>query len=235
MESSHRTSSLDAAAHDYFQDQNPDSLRKVSASASDLIHFYVHLYGKGCDKDDLCQTGILGLMKALKGYDSSRGASFTTYASHLIMGEIRHTVRKQASYYRPGCIIDLQFKVDRVVEEYVKLHGDIPSYSYIAQALNVKEESVSEVMKAGLVSFDEIDTSIIRSSSHESFRLPIEDKITLYQAIKKLSELQQKIIGMLFFQDMSQQQVADQMGMSQKKVSRIKERSLVTMYESLKE
>jgi RNA polymerase sigma-B factor len=235
MDSSHRIRSLDAAALNYFQYQNEDSLNKVIDAATDLIHFYGNLYGKGCDKEDLFQTGILGLMKALKHYDSGRDASFVTYASHLIMGEIRHMVRKQIAYYRPGCIIELQSKVDHVVQDYVKLHGDIPSYAYIAQQLNVKVESVDEVMKAGLISFDEIDTAKIRSLAYESFRLPIEDKITLYQAIKKLTDLQQKIIEMLFFQDMSQQQVADKMGMTQKKVSRIKQSSLESLYETIQE
>ena len=54
----------------------------------------------------------------------------------------------------------------------------------------VEEESVSEVMKAGMVSFHEIDATKIHSSAYETFHLPIEAKLTLYQAMKKLSNLQ---------------------------------------------
>lgn len=166
------------------------------------------------------------MLKALKSYDPEKGASFVTYASYSIMGEIRHLVRKQASHNRPGCIIEIQYKVDKVVEDYTKMHGDVPSVVYIAQKLNIKEESVSEVMKAGMMSFDEIDAAKIHSSAYETFHLPIEDKLTLYQAMKKLSDVQQKVIHMLFYRDMTQKKVAEKLGMTQKQVSRVKERSV---------
>ena len=233
MKETNKISSLDEVAYIYFKVGDEVSLQRVMNAAAKLIRFYAHLYGKGCDKDDLFQTGIVGLLKALKGYDPGKGVSFGTYASHLIIGEIRHMVRKQVSYYRPGCIVELQFKVDKIVQDYAQLYGDIPSYSYIAQQLKVRVESVDEVMKAGLISFDEIDTAKIHSSMYESFRLPIEDKIALNIAFKKLTELQQKIIYMLFFQDMSQQRVAEKMGLNQKKVSRIKKQCLNIMYENI--
>ncbi|MZQ97622.1 MAG: sigma-70 family RNA polymerase sigma factor [Acidaminobacter sp.] len=225
--------SLDEAAQRYFVRLDDESLKTVMQSAEKLIRYYAHLYGKGCDRDDLTQTGYLGLMKALKGYDQTKEASFATYASHCIMGEIRHLVRKQASYYRPGCIVELQGKVDRVMDEYLRDHGEAASVKVIAEKLKVRESAIEEVMKAGLVSFDEIDTSKIHSTEYESFRLPIEDRIVLAQAMKRLSDLQRKVIQMLFFQDLSQQEVADRTGLTQKKVSRIRKESLERMGEEL--
>lgn len=226
---------LNEAAERYFRLHDEASLQEVIEAAAGLIRYFSRLYGKNCDDEDLNQSGNLGLMKAINHYDSEHGASFVTYASHCIIGEIRHMVRKQSAFYRPGCIIDLQSKVEKAIEEYSKENGDLPSVVYIAKKINVREESVSEVMKAGLVSFDEIDTSKIHSLKYESFRLPIEDKLTLYQAIKKLTELQKKVLYMLFFQDLSQQQVADRMGINQKKVSRIKESTLQSIREQMQE
>lgn len=227
--------SLDEAAQRYFVRLDDDTLKTVMQSAEKLIRYYAHLYGKGCDRDDLTQTGYLGLMKALKNFDQTKEASFATYASHCIMGEIRHLVRKQASYYRPGCIVELQGKVDRVMEEHLRDYGEAASVKYIAEKLKVRESAIEEVMKAGLVSFDEIDTSKIHSTAYESFRLPIEDRIVLAQAMKRLSDLQRKVIQMLFFQDLSQQEVADQTGLTQKKVSRIKKESLERIGEEITE
>lgn len=227
--------SLDEAAQRYFVRQDDESLKTVMESAEKLIRYYAHLYGKGCDRDDLTQTGYLGLMKALKGYDQTKEASFATYASHCVIGEIRHLVRKQTSYYRPGCIVELQGKVDRVMDEFLRDNGEAPSIGYIAAQLKVRESAIEEVMKAGLVSFDEIDTSKIHSAEYESFRLPIEDRIVLANAFKKLSDLQKKVIQMLFFQDLSQQEVADRTGLTQKKVSRIRKESLEKMGEEMGE
>lgn len=233
-DSSEREVSLEAVAQQYIETQDPRLLEPVIEVASDLIRYFARLYGKGCDSEDAFQTGVIGLMKALQNFDPDKGASFVTYASHCIMGEIRHMVRKNASYYKPGCIVELQGKVDRIVEEYVKVYGDVPSHGYIAKELNVREEAVAEVMRAGLVNFDDLDTRALRSSAYETFRLPLEDRITLYQAMRKLSSLQQKVIGMLFFEDRTQQQVADELDLTQKQVSRIKQRSLETLQEELK-
>lgn len=233
MEEIHNDLSLNEAADRYFSLRNNETLQGVVDSAAGLVRYFSRLYGKACENEDLIQSGNLGLMKAIKNYDPGHGASFVTYASHCIIGEIRHLVRKQTAFYRPGCIAELQFKVDKVIEDYTRINDDLPSVAFIAKMINVREASVSEVMKAGLVSFDEIDSSKIHSLTYESFRLPIEDKLILYQAMKKLSELQKKVLYMLFFQNYSQQQVADQMGINQKKVSRIKESTLQCMREQL--
>lgn len=217
--------SLNEAAEIYFTKSNEESMEKVVNAAERLIKYFARLYGGGCCEDDLFQAGYIGLIKALKNFDYNKGASFTTYACHCIMGEIRHLVRKEASFYRPGCIAELQYKVDSVIQEYIKVNGEVPPTDYIAEKLKIKEESIIEVMKAGLKSIEEVDLSKIRSSAYESFRLPIEDKLTLYFAFQKLSEIQQKVIRMLFVNDMTQQQVADDLGISQRKVSRMKERS----------
>lgn len=235
MEMNSLARSLNEAAYKYFQHEDEYLLQQVMESAKGLIKYFARLYGGGCCEDDLFQTGSLGLMKALMNYDTGKGTSFVTYASHYIMGEIRHLVRKEASFYRPGCISDLQHRVDWVIEEYTKINGDIPTTDYIAQKLKIREESVIEVMKAGFVSFDEIDSSKIRNTAYETFRLPIEDKLTLYHAFRKLSIIQQKVIHMLFYRDMTQQQVAEKLGMTQKQVSRVKDKSVQVLRNNLAE
>lgn len=227
--------SLDEAAQHYYAHPDEQTLETLTLAARKLIRYYAHLYGKGFDRDDLTQTGYVGLMKALKQFNAKKDAAFSTYASHCIIGEIRHMVRKQASYYRPGCIVELQGKVDRAIDEYLKENGEAPSVKYIAEQLKVRESAIEEVMRAGLVSFDEIDTSKIHSTEYESFRLPIEDRIVLANAFRKLNELQRKVIQMLFFQDLTQQEVADRTGLTQKKVSRIKKECLEKMGEDLEE
>ena len=227
--------SLNEAAENYFNKSNEESMEKVVKAAERLIKYFARLYGGGCCEDDLIQVGYVGLIKALKNFDYKKGASFTTYACHYIIGEIRHLVRKEASFYRPGCIVELQHKVDSVIQEYIKANGEVPPTDYISEKLKIKEESIIEVMKAGLTSIDEVNLSKIRSSAYESFRLPIEDKLTLYSALQKLSDIQQKVIRMLFVNDMTQQQVADNLGISQRQVSRMKERSFKVLHIYLEE
>jgi RNA polymerase sigma-B factor len=81
------------------------------------------------------------LLKGLNKYDSRYETSFVTYASHCIMGEIRHFVRKEASFYRPGYIVKLQRKVDQIIVEYAKAKRNVPSPEYIAEKLRIRVES----------------------------------------------------------------------------------------------
>ncbi len=235
METATCLSPLDTAAQSYFQSNDKSAINEIVKESSRLIRSLSRIYGGGCDSDDLLQAGRLGLMKAVRSFDPENGALFSTYASHCISGEIRHMVRKQRSFFNPGCIAELQSKVEKTVEEHINMCGREPDIAYIAEKLRIREESVNEVMRTGLVSLEEIDLSLIKSTSYESFSLPIEDRIALYQALKKLSDFNRRIMILLFFGGLTQQQVADKLGVSQKKVSRAKAKSIEQLREQLSE
>ncbi len=103
----------------------------------------------------------------------------------------------------------------------------------IADSLNITEDSIQEVMRAGLMNFDDIDKTKITSQRHESFKLSIEDQLTLSQAMKKLDAIQKKVIYMLFYWGMTQQETATALGYNQRKISRIKEKCLEILKEEM--
>ncbi len=229
------STTLDEAMNRYYISQTPISLDNIIKAGSGLIYYFIKLYGGGRSDQDLYQVGVEGLLKAMKRYNRSNGASFTTFAGHCIMGEIRHYIRKEASYYTPGCITGLQYRVDKEIETRLTQTGKVPTIKELASILNIKEDSVTEVMRAGLVSFDDINTSLIANQKLETFKLPIEDKLVLAQAMNKLSEIQKKVIYLLFFKDMTQEQAASKLGVPQRKVSRIKEKSIQILKDELGE
>ncbi len=222
---------MEAAIADYLRCPDEWHLQRVVRDGSRLVHHFANLYALDRPKEDVLQAGFEGLIKSVKRYDPERGVAFATYASHCIMGEIRHYIRKEAAFYRPGWAADLQGRVDRFIEECLKQTGNVPAVSEIAAALNVREEGVIQAMRAGLVSLEDIDISKIHSLRYESFHLPIEDIIVLGQALEKLSALQRRVIGLLFYRDMTQNEVAEELGISQRKVSRILNKSLKIMAE----
>ena len=213
--------SLDMAAEGYFQNESEKNKEKVIEAGKKLILHFIRLYGKDQSREDLYQVGALGLLKALKRYDPSYEATFTTYAGCFVIGEIRHYIRKETAYYRPRTVEKLQYRVDWLVEDQFNRTGEIPGAESIAKKLNIKEEGIYEVMRSGLVPLDEIDLSKVVSSRLETFKLPIEERIMLEQAIKKLSDTQQKVINLLFYKDMTQVQTAENLDMNQRKVSRV--------------
>ncbi|MBT9142486.1 MAG: RNA polymerase sigma-B factor [Dehalococcoidia bacterium] len=217
----------------YRQSRSEEDLAEVAVAARRLVSHFVRIYTGG-NSDDALQAGMEGLLKAVRRYDPEIGAAFSTYAAHCVMGEIRHFLRKEAAYYRPGCIRELQFRVDQYVEQVLKEREALPAIEEIAAALNVRKEGVLQAMRAGLVAFEEVDASKIRAEKHETFKLPIEDRIVLQQAFRKLSRLQQKVIYYLFYRDLTQVEAAEKLGISQRQVSRVLHKSLKEMEKDFK-
>lgn len=225
--------SLEESFRRYRKDKSEKNLRAVVEAGGGMVHHFARLYTGGPPGEDLVQAGYEGLLKAVQGFDPGRGNTFVTYAGHCILGEVRHSLRKESSYYRPGCVADLQNRVDRVIEEHLKERGEPPGAEEIARELNVKVEGVSQVLRAGLVPLDQVDFSRITSRQYESFRLPIEDRILLEQAMATLNDLQRKVIDLLFFRDLTQEEAASRLGLNQRKVSRLRSRALERLREFL--
>jgi len=168
---------IEAAMEAYLKSKDEFSLHKLAAAGTGLVHYFANIYAPGQNKEDLIQAGYEGLLKAAARYDRSRGVSFSTYAGHCIMGEMRHLIRREAAFDRPVWVAELQNRVNQVIEKHLQISGDIPSVAQIANELNVREEGVLQAMRAGWVSIDEIDISQIQSLRYESFNLPIEDRM----------------------------------------------------------
>ncbi len=226
---------LETAAQEFLQNPDDKNLDTLMEKARGLILHFVRKYGLDRFQEDLIQAGYEGLIKAVRDYDPQKGAAFVTYASHWIIGEIRHEIRRQRRFECPGVLVEVQNKVGRVVDDYFKKNGELPSPKTIAREINIKEEGVLEALQGGLVSLDELDLSKIKSINRENFQLPVEDKLTLFWALRKLSLLQRKVLYHLFFQNKTQEETAQLLNTSQRQVSRIKEEGLKNIREKLKE
>ncbi|MFQ5796896.1 MAG: sigma-70 family RNA polymerase sigma factor [Candidatus Bipolaricaulia bacterium] len=191
--------------------------------------------------EDLVQAGYIGLLNAIHNFDPDRGFKFSTYATHLIQGEIRHYIRDKHQLIRiPYWLQQLNDRVKRAEEELFQQNGKLPTLSELAKALNIEEGGVIEVLKAResmyYISLDEkrreqdrqprIDIRKIRSKTYETFKLPIEDRIKIAIVIEKLSGIQQKVIHGLFYEGKTLKEVGDEIGYSLRHVSRLKYQAL---------
>ena len=223
-EAAHAESDLDVAAAAYFRSPDEAGKTRVIEAAEGFVRYFQKLYGGRVPVDDLRQTGMVGVLKALNQYDQTQGASFSTYAGHLIIGEIRHLVRSEMSYARSGVLSGLQMRINQVIDEEYQHSGEMPSVSLIAERLGVSRQTVSEVMQAGLVDLEDIDMTQIQSVTMRSFELPVEDRLLLEQIYSRLTSFQKRIWNMLFVRDQTQEQTARRLGLTQRKVSREKKK-----------
>lgn len=188
--------------------------------------------------EDLVQEGFLGLLSALEHYDPGKGVKFSTYATHFVAGAIRHCLRDRGKIIKePAWLHDLAGKINRTADSLHQTLGRTAHAAEIAQALNLKEEAVEEILSTRqvfhVVAFDTpvddddggmiglVDPEKIRSDRYVTLQLPIEDRIVLEEAAQKLKALEQKVLFEFFYKDHNQTEIAKKLGISCNYVSHI--------------
>ncbi len=224
---------LEEAVVAYRNDRSEEKLKQVIMAGKPLVYHFANIYSGNRYSEDLIQAGYEGLLKALKRFDPGRGVRFVTFASHYIMGEIRHQLRREASFDRPGWVADIQSRIYRAMDDLLQKTGEPPSLEEVAEAVNIRKEGVIQALQAGRVSLETLDLSQFRHIYYENFKLPIEDQIAVRQALKRLNDMQRRVIYLIFYRDLTQQQVAKEMGIGQRRVSRLMHRGLQSMAEYL--
>ncbi|MHB1342990.1 MAG: sigma-70 family RNA polymerase sigma factor [Thermoleophilia bacterium] len=211
-----------------------ESLDLLLRSNEPLLHHVLKRFAHSAEPyEDLVQVARLGLLKAAQRFDAQRGTSFTTYAVAIVDGEVRHHLRDSLLLRQPRWALGLYQRIQETQADFFQKHDRPPTTSELAALINVREEGILEIIRVhgglSLHSLDEpfedsersvVDKSLVRALRAENFALPVEDRILLYDALGALSDLQKKIVYLLFFGDLTQQEVADEMGLSQRAVSR---------------
>ena len=198
--------------------------------------------------EDLEQVGYIGLINAFNLYNHERGVKFKTYATWLITGEIRHYIRDKHQIIKiPSWMLKLNKKIDEFMISYKKENNKFPLLSEISDKFNLNEEGVKEILKAReavqIVSLDQEQRKYssqnlpkiekIKTKNYETFKLPMEDIIALKTALSRLKKLQRKVIYYIFERDLTQTKIAHKLGISQRKVSRIKDSALKELKENI--
>lgn len=220
---------LETAAQNYLETGSKESMELVVRSGETLVNYYAGVYSSGRLDDDLKQAGYEGILKALKRFDPTRNVMFATFATHCITGEIRHELRNRGFFKVPDWLKNLQAAIIKATEELAQKNGVMPTLQEIAKKVNVTEEGIAEAMYAGCISIDEIDIAKMKKLHYESFKLPIEDKITVKMSLERMDDLSRKVLKLLFYDDLTQEQTAKHLGISQRKVSRVMIRGLNKM------
>jgi len=218
-------------------------IRRNTGLVVKVAQEFVH---SGEPLEDLIQAGYLGLLNAVHNFDLRRGHKFSTYATHLIKGEIRHYIRDRHGPVKiPQWIQELSRRVALAEEHLFKQHGRFPTISELAEELNMTEEGIKEVLKAreamSYISIDwerraddprpTIEVERIRSLHEEPF--PWEERVRIVAAIERLTALQQRVIHGLFYSRKSQSEVGKEVGLTQRQVSRLKMEILQELKELL--
>ena len=184
--------------------------------------------------NDLFQAGIIGLIKAYNNYERNSETKFSTYAYNYIFGEMYELANNSRAIKLNKDILKLYKKIEQTKNILYQKLGYEPSISDLAIYLEIEENQIRDIYNA---------TSSIMSLDNDEERsiyevIETEEKnqdsiIDLKESLNTLTEEEQNIIKLRYFNDYTQQETANILGLSQVKVSRYEKKSLIKMYNYL--
>lgn len=195
--------------------------------------------GRGYETEDLYQIGAIGLIRAIDKFDFDYDVKFSTYAVPLISGEIKRFLRDDGIIKVSRTLKENQWKIKRAMDELRSATGRDATVEELAKALEMEAEEIMLSMEA-VVETQSIEQSLYAKDGKEIFlkdRLAVEkneqeelmNHLFLQQLLDSLEERDRQLINLRYFENKTQSQVAQILGVSQVQVSRLEKRILRRM------
>ncbi|OFX16848.1 MAG: hypothetical protein A2Z18_09940 [Armatimonadetes bacterium RBG_16_58_9] len=219
----------------YSEHPDPRIRDEVVMQYSNLVESIGRRFVGACEPlEDLVQEGYIGLIASVDKYDASKGVKFSTYATHFIIGQIKHYLRDKGKIIKePAWLQELNQRITRVIESLNQKFGRQPNEKEIADVMDMPEQTIREllttreVFKVASLDGDKDDNPASRDADKikdqkvVTFQLPIEDKIVLETALERLKDIEQQVISEHFYEGHNQTEIAKHLGISCNYVSHI--------------
>ncbi len=205
-----------------------------------LVLSIVQRFSNRCDNmDDLFQVGCIGLVKSIDNFDLKHEVRFSTYAVPMIMGEIKRYLRDNQVIRVSRHLKDLAYRLFKLKEEYIHLYQKEPEVAWLAKQLEVKEKDVVDALDStqNVLSIFE---PIYNSDGDELYLLDqikddkdeielLHNVMTLKKSMYRLKDKEMDIIRKRYYQDMTQTEIANELGISQAQVSRLEKNAIAIL------
>jgi RNA polymerase sigma-B factor len=216
----------------YAQTRDAKTRDEIIASTLWLATRSARLFAdRGEPLDDLVQVARLGLLRALDRFEPSYAVPFSAFATATILGELRRHFRDYTwTVHVPRRAKDTSRAVTKAAEDLAKELGRAPRISEIAAHLRISSETVLEALETrNAYRPKSLDTSICSGSEHLTSVFDDEgvlNREVVFRLLDRLGSRERTVVYLRFFEDMSQQEIATQIGASQVHVGRLIANSL---------
>ena len=199
---------------------------------------------RGENLDDLFQIGCVGLVKAIDNFDLKYNVKLSTYAVPMILGEIKRYLRDNNSIRVSRSVKDLAYNILKKKEELISRLGREPNLTEISNELNISEIEIANAMDAIITPVsiyepiynDGTDTIYLcdQIASKESISKDINTNIAVVDAINDLNTREKYIIEERFITGKTQNEIANELGISQAQISRLEKGAIKSLKKVLK-
>ena len=225
---------------------NSEIRTKLIESHIGLVEYLARRFaGRGEPLDDLIQVATIGLVKAVDRFDPDREVEFSTYATPTIVGEIKRHFRDKGWAVRvPRRLQELKLSLTKAIGDLAQREGRAPTVSELAAHLQMSEEEVLEGLESAnaysTVSLDAPDSGDEDAPAVADSLGMVDDALegveyreSLKPLLEQLPPREKKILLLRFFGNMTQSQIATELGISQMHVSRLLAKTLAQLRDGL--
>ncbi|MDP9397562.1 MAG: RNA polymerase sigma factor SigF [Actinomycetota bacterium] len=209
-------------------------------------HLARRFRNRGEPYDDLVQVATIGLIKSVDRFDPQRGVEFSTYATPTIVGEIKRHFRDKGWAVRvPRRLQELRLSLTSATSELSQRNGRAPTVQELAGHLGLSEEEILEGLEsanaystlsldAGDQGGDDDSVAVVDTLGVDDEGLEgVEYRESLKPMLEQLPAREKRILLLRFFRNMTQSEIAAEVGISQMHVSRLLARTLAQLREGL--
>lgn len=181
-----------------------------------LIYSIISKYPKRYDREDLYQVSMIGLIEALKHYKSEYDTKFSSFAYYYIVGEVNKYIRENSNLKVSRSLIDLKKKILKAREAISQKLGREATNLEISLYLEVDENLIDEA----LISTDEVTSLEDSHFDPMSYDNTSAEALDLKNELEKLPEKDRKLIYARYYNELTQSETSNILGISQVQVSR---------------
>jgi RNA polymerase sigma-B factor len=217
----------------------------------DVAEYYIKRYSRrGVSAEDLRQVALLTILRAVDRFDPDQGVEFSTFASRTIEGELKRYFRDRTWTVRPPRRAqELHLALRRAEEDLAQRFGRSPTVAELAAELGDSVDHVLEAMEAGVAhQATSLDQAPAGNEENEGAALAdrvlahndtgyahIDRQLIIRDLLETLDERDRMVIELRFFENRTQEEIAEQIGVSQSYLSRILRRVLLDLRDRLGE
>ena len=199
-----------------------------------LVHLCANRF-RGRGMEDLYSAGCIGLLKAVKAFDCTRGVQFSTYAVPVILGEIKRLFRDGGAVKVSRSLKEHAMQIQQLQEQFQQKHGRAATLTELAERSGLSEEVIAESLCAA-----QPPLSLTTAAEEAPLEIPVpapdtelENLFALRQVLQILPQADRKLLQYRYFQNLTQTETAKRLGISQVQVSRKEKKILSRLRQEL--
>ena len=207
-----------------------------------LVHLCANRFrGRGVEYEELYSAGCVGLLKAVRAFDSSRGVQFSTYAVPGILGEIKRVFRDGGAIHVSRGLRERAMRLQKLQEVFEQTHGRTPTLSELSVLADCTVEACAQALCVSQAPLSLTQQSDGDGEQDGQLDIPVEapdrqigDLLSLRQEMEQLAPQDRMLLELRYFRELTQTKTAQILGMTQVQVSRREKKLLSQLREALK-